>query len=485
MNKYLVGGFKSMLKLCKVLFLGLTVTIFSTSCSNNSNNKTPEVSSTVSYSTPQIDSTADPKESTVSTIADSFETFFRGDRFVRLQKSGEETVYEGSDTLSYAINDMFHKLIPVDMEKDLKMKNFDYDKYDYRLKFNGSLDILFSMETNTVHFEDKKEVYRFWGTSDDFWKSLKYDKEKKSVDVDENKLDTQKYTIKDDIDGDQKADEISLIYRKVNTTEVKGDIILKINNVETEVYKGVAWQVYPSLTISKAPAINIISGNDAKNKVVAITTTIETSEGSRADVLAFSYNKTSIEYVSIKEPDVSFTYEGKGIVKAYFPQIGSNVNVEFDEEAYKPFLGNDNTFKSVFEDKNRFSNNPLAFSVKDYNGDGKTEIACISSLKFEGALGMSMGTLYTFYTSGDTNLKPIKAIIAPPYNENKKVNQVIGNVYDALINYGNLVMGKEGINDPNLKLFEEVNKEQENKVVNELISSKYLKVENGKLYINY
>lgn len=80
-------------------------------------------------------------------LVNSLNDFYQSYRSLKIQKSGENTVYDAEKSLVYIFADMISKVevvYPDTPEGKERIKNFNFDYYDYCLKFEGARDILFT-----------------------------------------------------------------------------------------------------------------------------------------------------------------------------------------------------------------------------------------------------------------------------------------------------------------------------------------------------
>jgi|LSQX01.1.fsa_nt_gb hypothetical protein len=480
---------RKVLKIISILIFTIAILV---SCNNNN----PVESSPTPDTTQQ---TNDPNEFVVpddyvnpEMAIRSMDNLLTLPRTLRIKKPGGSIYFNASDNLTTAVTDILIKASPSNDESDEDAKfieNYDFTKYDYVLQYSGAASIMVSLENNMYFFEGTKQLYKLYGDSSDFWSWLNFDDIQRTVDLADN---PEEYTVlsslyKHDINGDGSDEDVYLVYKRERNTDFYGNLYLKVGDSEALIYNHMLWQNIPVSSMNRVPSLLFLPQTDSKNVAMVSTLTWATNElGATANVTAFIYEDGDLKLIDFGPPDINFEFEdGNKKYTAEFPQLNKTLDIEFDPENFVRYVGRNYTLKEVLEDKIEFTNHALSFRIADYNDDGKLEIGSMSSLLFEPTLKMSIGTLYTFFECTNDSMTPVKAIIAPPYDDNDQSAKIKIEVYKTIFYYGSLAVDDKGINDANFQTVEEFTSEDIKSTIDELVKDNFLTLKDNKLYIKY
>jgi len=228
-------------------------------------------------------------------LVNSLNDFYKSYRSLKIQRSGENTVYDAEKSLGYIFADMISKVEVVyrdTPEGKEKIRDFNYD---YRLKFEGARDILFNREGNIFCFEGGDKLYILWGSAESLWDSLIFDTENNIVDIYGEEIRVMSNSYKEDLDGDGKDEDI--------------DKVLLVH--------------YSSVTNG--------------------------SVGSKGKIKAYKYINGHISEVELKNVERVVKYKGDNIINVYFPAFKRNIDFRADPENVKMFLEKENISEQQLE----------------------------------------------------------------------------------------------------------------------------------------
>jgi hypothetical protein len=413
---------------------------------------------------------------------------FSTQRTLKIEKNGDRGFNDATDLLTYVVADLFIKAVEVDPESPEGSKliqNFDYNKYDYKLQFSDSKNILISIKDNIAHFENDKTLYKFWGDTSKLWLAIKPDSTGK-LDLAEGGLETMVKNYQQDIDGNGQKTDISLVYKASGKSDFKGDLILRIGDTQTTVYPGLLWQIRPRCIINNSPQIKFLSEKNKKNKVMIVYFSwIGNSFSQTGEVFAYNYENGSIKEVDFTAPEINFKYTGGDKFTALFPQINSSQEVRFNSKSFSRCIMSNTTLEEVLTKKIGFYHQPYSFIVNDYNGDGIEELCSMSSPMLESATKMSMGTQYTFYNFVSGKMEPFKVVMAPPVYGKEKTTLAEIDIIEMLFSYGSITIGDNGIENSWYQPSSEYSSKELTDTVNSLISRNVLKKDGKKIFFNF
>lgn len=396
----------------RLMLLMAVVLIFITGCQRQETLFTDggeKETATAASNTVEVESKAGT--TTEQDLIKSLDDLYKSYHSLKIQKSSEGTVYDAAKPLVYIFGDMISKVQEVDMdapEGEKQLKEFNDDYYDYRLKFEGAKDILFTIEGNVFHFEGEKQLYVLWGDSTPLWDSLAFDTGNNSVDIDGEKTRVMINVYKEDVDGDGKAENIELVYERDKSEDFKGDLIVSINGSEAVVMKEDEWSIKPYRTIGETPEIRFLQEQGGKGKAVLVIYSWATNGiGSTGVINAYKYVNGHISEMKVKDVERVMKYKGNNIVNIAFPALKRAADVKIDES----FLGEGNSLKQQSEAADTFDFHPLWYFLKDYNGDGQEELCSVSVLRTPPL------EQYTYYQYENGELKPVQAVITSLYED--------------------------------------------------------------------
>ncbi len=306
-----------------------------------------------------VDTAADTDSNiNISTAAEenlinSLDDLYKSMHTLKIQKSGESTVYDAARPLVLIFGDMLSKVEEVytdTPEGNERIKDLDYDHFDYRLKFDGAKDILFTREGNTLCFEGEKKVYYLWGSADSLWDSLIFNNGNKTVDIDREIVQLMSNAYSADVDGDGKAERIELVYERGKTEDFRGNLIIRVNGSESVVIEGDEWYTKPYRTIGQMPELEFLQDKNGKSKALLVIYSWATNGiGSTGIINAYRYANGSISEVKVKDAEGIIKYEGNNTVSIDFPALNKNMEFMIDIEELVKVFGDEDSVKQELE----------------------------------------------------------------------------------------------------------------------------------------
>mgnify|MGYP001076675649 FL=1 len=263
-------------------------------------------------------------------------------RSLKIQKSGDTGEYEASKSLVYIIYDMLSKVEPVYLDTPEGKKTaeaFNYNYYDYLLKFEGAKDILFVREGNALHFEGEKQIYYLWGNADSLWDSLIFDTEKKFVDIEGEKIRLMRNAFKEDLDGDGNAEDIELFYERGKNLDLHGSLYISINKSKVLIMEE-DWFTMPYRIVGEMPKVSFLKEKNGNSKAVLVIYSWATNGvGSTGELYAYKFTDGQISELTVKEPEKIMTYNGNDILDIKYPELNKNFDLRVDPILYKQIHG--------------------------------------------------------------------------------------------------------------------------------------------------
>ncbi len=480
-----------MSKFFKILFVILSVSLLMTACSDN--NKKPGAASTTgaknttgtAESTPKNASTPAP----LATQRPMLDNLFLTEHTLEIEKKGGNGFTDATEELTYVIADLFLKATEVDTnspEGAKLLENYDFAKYDYKLLFSNTRNILVSVEDNLAHFEGDKTLYSFWGDTSKLWQSIKTNLDGK-MELAESGYETLVKKYQHDITGNGQKTDIFLTYKASNQKDFKGDLILKIGNSQTTVSSSLLWQLRPKRTINDVPQIKFLAEKNKKNKVMIVYYSfIGNSYDQTGEAYAYSYNNGSINEVEFFAPEINFKYSGGDKYTAEFPQINSSQEVRFNSSSFSRQVNKNSTLEKVFSTKEGYYQHPYSFLIKDYNGDGTEELCSMSTPILESSGKMVVGTQYTFYYYESGKMKPFYTYITPPfYSKDDKATLAESDIMEMLFDHRSFTFGDKGVEDKWYKPSENYSTKELIDTVNSLLSKNVIKKNGNNIQFNF
>lgn len=447
-------------KIITKISLSLIIMSLLTSCSSNGNSNTDKTSSNPSATVSSAKPSDTDTGNTAANAINNFEGIFARSHTMKIKKNGDEKYYDASKSLTFAVADLFSKVLEADSSSK-EVQGYDMQKYDYLIQFDGAKDILFSVKDNLAHFDGETKIFKIWGDSSNLWNNIKTQIQSNTADLDEKGLEIMEKSYKFDLNGDNTPEDVRLTYKVSNNYDFKGDLVLRVNNSSFQsVFTNGIWQVYPSRTVKEFPDVKILPvKNSNKNMLLVTYSNTATEFGYSGEIVAFDYDKDTLKSIPLQATLTTFNYESGDTVKIQFPELNSFQTVKFNVDDYTKVLKKNKTLKSLFKNIYVFKNHPLDFYLKDFNGDGKPELCSKSCLLFKGSSGsateidseissdISIGYQYTFYTCENQSIKPTKVMVAPPYDANYKEGIIEEDILKMIFEHGTLTLGDKGIED--------------------------------------
>lgn len=328
---------------------------------------------------------------------------------LKIQKNGEDAVYDADKALVYIFGDMLSKVEELDMnlqEEGELTEGFDYTYWDYRLQFEGAADIFFTLEGNVFHFDGETQLYTLWGDSKPLWDSLVFDNGNQAVNITKEKIQVMVKNYAEDVNGDGIDENIELSYERVVREDLKGDLTVSINGSKATALKDEEWFTKPYRTIGEMPKIKFQQEQNGKRKAVLLIYSWATNGiGSTGVINAYEYVEGDIREVKIKDAERVIKYMGENNVNVSFPALNSSIDLKIDTDEFKRFLGEKGSFKQQLEAKDTFYPHPLWYTVEDYDGDGQPELCSVSILRCP---PLALCKLHTYYKYENGELKPVQ-----------------------------------------------------------------------------
>lgn len=412
--------------------------------------------------------------------------FFKVFRPLKIQRKGDSTDYVASESLVYTFGDMISKVGTVDTDAPEGRKlaeGFDYDYYDYRLKFDGTRDILFTREWNVFHFEGEKRLYVLWGSADPLWGSLVFNASNNSVVIDGEKIRVMANVYTEDLNGDGKVEDIELVYVRHKSEYEKGDLIISINGSRAAVMEGYGTDMFirPYRTVLQMPEIKFLPERDGKSKAVLVVYTWATNGvGSTGVVNAYRYVNGDIREIKIIDTERVLEYKGDNIVNVNYPAYDRSIDLIFDAgDLIGSYYKDEETFIQRLEGCGK---HPLWYLVNDFNGDGRDDLCCVSFLLDYPFVFCSE---YSYYEYGDGVIKPVQVYADLSGTDDEKMAYLKGYIFDLIHHKGYLAIGDNGIADENFQPYRECTPDEIKAAMEELQKDGILERKGARLYINY
>lgn len=417
-------------------------------------------------------------------LVKSLDDLYKSYHSLKIQKGSESLDYDAAKPLEYIFADMVSKVEEMDMNTpEGELKEFNYDDCDYRLKFEGAKDILFTIEGNVFHFEGEKQLYALWGNSSPLWGRLVFDTKNNSVDIDGEKIRVMNNVYKEDADGDGKAENIELVYERGKSEDFKGDLIVSINGSEATMMKGDEWFTKPYRSIGELPEIKFLQERNGKGKAVLVIYSWATNGvGSTGGINVYKYVDRHISEVKVNDVERIIKYKGKNTVNVDFPALKRTTNMKIDIDQFTRFLGEGNLLKQQLEAKDTFYSHPLWYLVKDYNGDGREELCSVSILRMP---PLALCRQYTYYEYENGELRPVQAIATSLHTDDERESYLKDSILDLIQFQGYLTIGDKGIVDEAFKPGYDYTPSEIAGTLEELQKDKILKLKGDRLYIDY
>ncbi|KNY27381.1 hypothetical protein [Pseudobacteroides cellulosolvens] len=444
------------------------------------------------YNKPVVETNSLQKDSSTARVDPSKKLLFKtfeelaaanDEHTLEIRKKGYDKAYKASDILIYTILDMLQKSEKLDTVA-IDNPGFDYNKYDYSLEFAGANQILLSVEDNTFYMKEDGNIYKLWGDSSAFWKSLSIDEAEYAIDLPDEIQDSMKKAYRHDADGDGTADDVVLSFYKARTKDSNGQLKLKVGLSEVNVEDEIGWVSEPYHIMYDTPTVEFIPSN--KGSIIAISYSWMTNGvGMTGEIKAYEYRDKKLRELKVDLPDMDFRYEKGGKVKIGFPQINKELTaVSSKEDVESVEKDSKLQIEKVLKDKEGFYPHIYRYICKDFNGDGKAELCSQSLIRFQTPSTMSLGYLYTIYKYDNGGIIPESVKLLPPYDEKDKMRMIKNDVVENLFSLGFLDFAK--IEDKELwsNMESQYGKSDFEKAITELFEEGYIKKNNDKIFLN-
>lgn len=424
----------------------------------------------------------DEKQELVSDL----EGFFKEWRPLKIQKYGDSIAYDASESLVYTFSDIISKsetVAPESAEGKKQADGFDYGHYDYRLKFEGARDILFTREGNVFRFEGEERRYTLWGSADPLWDTLVFDAGSKTVGIGAEKIRVMSIDCSEDLDGDGKAENIELVYERYKSDNSKGDLVLSVNGSKIAVVEGYATGMFtrPYRTVLQMPEIRFLPERDGKSKAMLVIYTWATNGiGSTGVANAYRYENGGIMEIGIADTERVLKYKGDKTVSIEYPAFGVSMDLKIDDGYYAGYFGDEDSFRQRLESKGAFAPHPLWYLVNDFNRDGRDELCCVSVLS---EYPFALCTQYSYYVYEGGEMKPVLAYAAD-YGDGKMA-YLKGYIFELIHYKGYLDIGDSGITDENFQPFQGCTPGEITMALEELQKDGILVRRGDRLYVSY
>jgi len=402
---------------------------------------------------------------------------------LEIRKKGDAKTYKASDMLRYTVLDMLQKSETLDMSV-INDSDFDYNKYDYILQFDGANEILLSIEYNTFYMKEDENIYKLWGDSSNFWRSLLIDDQKSTMDLPDGQQEIMRKVYEHDADGDGIAEDIELAFYKARTMDSNGQLKLKVGLSEVSVEDDIGWVTEPFHIMNDAPTIEFIPVN--KGAVIAVSYSWMTNgEGSTGEIKAYEYKDKRLNELKVDLPQMDFSYVKGEKVKISFPQINKQLTAAPSKEEIKSLEENSGQkIENILNEKAGFSPHIYRYIYKDYDGDGKTELCSQSLLRFQLLEKMNLGYLYIIYKYDDGRIVPESVILLPPYDEKDKMRMIKNDVVENLFSLGFLDLSIAEDKELWSDLEFQYGKTDFENAVAQLVEEGYIKKDDQKVFLN-
>ena len=416
----------------------------------------------------------------------SLDDLYSSHHALKIEKKGDSAVYDAVKPLEYVFADMLSKVETVDTntpEGKKKQDEFDYGDYDYKLKFDGAADILFTLEGNVLHFEGEKQLYILWGDSKPLWDRLVLDAGDKSAEIPGERIRVMAKTCREDIDGDGKEENIELAYERGKSEGLDGDLTLYINGSAAPVMKNEGWATKPFHSIGGMPEICFQQEKGGKAKAVLVIYSWVTNKiGSTGVLKAYRYAGGHVNEAMPKEAGHIVKYKGGDMVSVSFLSLGRTADVKIDPTTLGMLSNGGASPKQELEARDTFNLHPLWYTVKDYNGDGQAELCGNYLLRWP---PFSLCNMYVYYKYENGELEPVQVFIPYSYSDDERMIYLKSSIFDLIEFKGYLAVGDSGIADESFKPGYDYAPDEIKGVLKELQEDKILKAKGERLYIDY
>jgi hypothetical protein len=405
------------------------------------------------------------------------------EHMLEIRKEGHDKAYKASELLEYVILDMLQKSEKLD-NTSTEYSGFNYNKYDYSLQFAGANEILLSIEDDAFFMKEDENIYKIWGDSSNFWKSLLIDEMQFSIDLPKILQDSMRKVYRHDADGDGTEEEVVLGFYKSLTKDSNGQLKLKVGLSEVTVEKEIGWVSEPFHIMLDTPAVEFIPKNKGSAVVVSYSW-MTNGVGMTGEIRAYEYEGKELKELKVDLPDMNFSYLKNGKVKINFSQLNRQITVN-------PAVGEVRSLEEesgfdvsrVLEDKLGFYPHILQYIKKDFDGDGKIDLCSKSLIRFQVPPRMNLGSLYTIYKYDNGKIVPKSVALLPPFDEKNKMTLMKSDVVETVFNLGFLDFERAGDKELWSNMENQYGKSDFETAVTELFEEGYIKKQNNRIFIN-
>lgn len=419
-------------------------------------------------------------------IVNSLDDLYRSMHTLKIQKNGESTVYDTARPLVFIFSDMLSKVeevYPDTPESIEKIKDFDYQHYDFRLKFDGAKDILFTREGNALRFEGEKKVYYLWGSADSLWDSLIFDDSNKTVDIDGEIIQLMSNAYDEDLDGDGKAETIELVYERGKTEDFKGNLVVRINDSEAVVIEGDEWYTKPYRTIGGMPEIWFLQEENGNSKALLVIYSWATNGiGSTGIINAYKYANGHISDVEVKDTVGIIKYKGDNVVNIGLATLNKNIDIKIETKEIIKFFRDEDSFKQEIEADHTREPHPLWYLTKDYNGDGQGDLCCEAVIRM---YPFALFKLYSFYEYENGEIRPVQVCINALSADDERKSYLMEYIFDVITLKGYLTIVDNGIAEDEIQPPYDYMPDEIKGMLEELEKDKILKLKGDRLYVDF
>ena len=175
------------------------------------------------------------------------------------------------------------------------------------------------------------------------------------------------------------------------------------------------------------------------------------------------------------------TYNGNDILDIKYPELNKNFDLRVDPILYKQIHGTEENAEKHSKINDIFSFHTLWHIVNDFNGDAVEDL-CRVSIPYKTPIDYCYEYIYYEYEKGE--LKPVQAIYAPTYGEDKK-NALLVYIYSLINSDGYFSIEENGIVNQEMQLNYEYTYDEITETLEELKKEKILTIKGDRAYINF
>ena len=222
---------------------------------------------------------------------------------------------------------------------------------------------------------------------------------------------------KEDLDGDGNAEDIELFYERGKNLDLHGSLYISINKSKVLIMEE-DWFTMPYRIVGEMPKVSFLKEKNGNSKAVLVIYSWATNGvGSTGELYAYKFTDGQISELTVKEPEKIMTYNGNDILDIKYPELNKNFDLRVDPILYKQIHGTEENAEKHPIINDIFSFHTLWYIVNDFNGDAVEEL-CRVSIPYKTPIDYCYEYIYYEYEKGE--IKPVQAIYAPTYGEDKK-----------------------------------------------------------------